>query len=655
MTNDAPTLDVQLDGVSLPLVAGSFPVWENIAQFPPKSLIGSDIRAQDHSLLSPLSLSNFAGLGRFRYRTQEEGVERFWTSTLDTRYANLLLLPPLRFRQSLPATVETITGGYFARDFYQPLGGWVVLLMTGAYATIGYPNLTYDGSTQPYSPASAVQGPDAAAITDVTQFRRYTLKCYGPGQFYTYRAHSGAIAANGTIKPTFMVPVGTLLFAFVDDSAGSGDWLVYDSTKADNTAVWTLFATLTQLEQGESVKAVAAGFSADGFPALFCATTRRVLQLDTSSQNVTEIYTFPKLALAPKIVHWERTRAMYVTDGDRNLWELASGSVRNISPYRDEGVPAAPAYQPLAGKITSVFRMQNWLGVTSAQLTANDNSTCLLYDGTGWHVLAVSGVGPDGAEATATKRWVDAIAHEDGVLILEERQVQDTIGGPVNQRNRVIGLWAPDTLLAPWVAGGLPASYEPLGDLVTPWFDADLPELYKLGVVVDVLGVNFSSTNRLTVYYQTDGTLTTAPNWVLIGSTSGATVVEGVQRILGATAGLKFKRIQYLFRLQRGGTTTDTPVVLNVAPKFLLRPQLLNSWRIRVDARVDVWKLKTGEQLRDHIRAVLSKPDLVAFSFGRQAQTMVAVSAAAGQETVDPQQSAGIYNLSLLQPIADSF
>src|SRR5690606_23910404 len=101
------------------------------------------------------------------------------------------------------------------------------------------------------------------------------------------------------------------------------------------------------------------------------------------------------------------------------------------------------------------------------------------------------------------------------------------------------------------------------GDLITGWFDADMPAFRKLAshmeiVLEDALGTG-RPTGTATLYYQVDD----EPGWKVLGTTErvGRTVMAfGLRESEGSSIfsrGLAFTRIR--FRLELNRPTSDDP------------------------------------------------------------------------------------------------
>jgi hypothetical protein len=623
----AVTGEIRLDTGSGPVplpVRERMPRRQTITTFPPKQLVGRDVRAGDETLRSVLALSNFAGIGRRRYRQEEEGVERFYYSSLETRFPGFLALPPGFNDATLGGGSSMPNAKFFTETVYQQN-----FAVPGLYNTVnilfGSGGSTFDGTFGVYT----VSG--AGAIRGVVPYKgRIFFPC--DAQAYAY-SDTIAVLGYGTTARFFehMLPIQQNMYGLVFKTDGSGQkyyecWQTTNATTSTDT--WTKLFDVP-LYNTKIVDAC-VGYDGYGNQVIYVITSFELWMIDPLSQATALVYRF-RNGQPRHIVCWDRTRGIYV-QGDYDVLEVTPSVIRHISPYSDDGLPPTTpggyptAVDPLAGKIVDIAVGENWLYVLNKSQDNFTRSSVMAYDTIGWHAVGVGAISSQWQTMTCTDNYVYV-------------QMTDT----TTRTFKIL-----DDKRPPWFRLQAERSFAASGTMVTPWFDDDLPGFVKVLLSLDVQGFGFSSTEIVTISYQVD---IDNASWTTLGSTPSS-FIEGTTTIQylsgGKPIGLPFKKIRFKIDLQRGTDITLSPIVEDIAVRFVVRPTIQYGWDVVVDCSKD-YRGRNAQQLADFCWAAASTQQLATLTYNNEGPFYVLVSAGDGQVATSRDRNSTSIRLRLLQ------
>lgn len=658
---------ISIDDIQYPLLDGQPPRRRNEQQFPQKTLIGGDPRPSDHNVWSALSLSRYRSIGRHVYRQVEEGVDRLWDSALDTRWSDIVMLPP-----EMKADVFTDGGSH-----NQIPGGFLFPypLSSGGYSALFWAN----GTNRYIITSFAYAGGEYAGCLWVLDDSPYIFAnppayfkglWYAPlsGSNYRYGSSLGLglpLLSAGPKEFIAFVPTYNLLYGLVYE-VGAQAWerkiSVWACAAPDSgVATWTnLTGTMLLNSTMFTVGGFALGYTSDGQQALYISTSFGLIQVDPATGIYSLVLEISAEENIPTpLILWSKTNAVYVSDGGQNLWEVGA-SVRNITPFLDDGLPqeghsTSDPQLPttkvpigLTGRIISLFQTQNWLGAVIQQGGNNVCSSIWLYDGIGWHSLARSSIAD--VVTPRSRVWGNCLYWNGYLHVIE---FNDSLG---NFKNSTLTIPLPDTKMPPWVQFASSKNHAESGAFVTPWFDNDMIGIPKLAERVEVFADNLTSTEIIGIEYQADVDWNNG-TWVSLGNTSAS---SGSRRVSldFANPGLVFYRIRFRVTLARQAGVANrfkTPLLRNFAFRFLVRPRILETWNVSIDCR-EGFNGKTPAELETAIWTALKKTEKVKVRFPAwSADRYLAISAMSGNETIDPLYNpAGVYNFTLIEVRPDA-
>ena len=211
--------------------------------------------------------------------------------------------------------------------------------------------------------------------------------------------------------------------------------------------------------------------------------------------------------------------------------------------------------------IRNMAKSNNWLYIEATN-TAN-------YD----YFFAVS---PDGAWHCL---WTDATAGRAGPLGLSDNWNPTRLwwiqyNGPTAYIELPQG---PDNPLETSTY-----SYVSVGYLYLPWFDGRFAEVEGTALRVTIIGDNLSADEKISVQYRTVRNATPT----VLGTINDTTPYLD----FGSGVGIPFKIIQFYFIVQRGATTTLTPIIRRIVFQYLKKPPV----RYRYTASIQVAGTKSG-------------------------------------------------------------
>jgi len=275
-----------------------------------------------------------------------------------------------------------------------------------------------------------------------------------------------------------------------------------------------------------------------------------------------------------------------------------------------------PTYQAgIVGGITHMFHDATFLyAVASNKGLAPDR--IYVWGGTGWHLL-VEGWDPP---ATLNGGWFTGEFATSGLLSYPVYWFSLTEGGDDTFHYIKWSRHSVNPL------DDLTLEYEATGWIITPWYDAGLFDLEKVffNFVVNALGL-VAGSEDIDVEFQVDD----YDVWYTLGTVS--TTPEGVLKFPDNTEfdpALFAKKIRYRITLNRGATTTNTPVMKSWGHRFVVRPESRYGWGVSVKAYNNIQRLDRmteegqGLVIRDKLLAMRDSRVPIKYSDGRQLEPL---------------------------------
>lgn len=150
----------------------------------------------------------------------------------------------------------------------------------------------------------------------------------------------------------------------------------------------------------------------------------------------------------------------------------------------------------------------------------------------------------------------------------------------------------------------LESDFEASGEIITPRFDAAMLGFWKLASHIVVFMDNATSTEYLTIEYQTDEITT----WQSLGTVnSKAKTYLPFGLVSGAfSEGVPFNWIQFRLRLVRGSDTALTPIIKSMVLAYLKIPQNAHAFSFLVPFPKEEFMNRTGGEIRTALNALIT-------------------------------------------------
>jgi DNA-binding beta-propeller fold protein YncE len=158
--------------------------------------------------------------------------------------------------------------------------------------------------------------------------------------------------------------------------------------------------------------------------------------------------------------------------------------------------------------------------------------------------------------------------------------------------------------------------FESTGEIVTPRFDAAMLGFWKIASHMVVFMDNATSTETLTIEYQTDEVTT----WTALGTVNSTDKTYLPFTPSGDTSkGLAFNWIQFRLALARGSEEEKTPIIKSLVLVFQKIPQNANAFNFVVPFPKDGYgNFRTGREIRDAIDALVTSRSYFHLKFPEQ-------------------------------------
>lgn len=591
-----------LNGRNLPLAV---PVINkaDISPFAAKTS-GGDPKYGDFTLSSHQVYRDLRGGLGLQY-VRPDKPNRFWESTVDTRYPYQTVLQPKSTNS--------------ANDFaFQPgnsvneIAGVIVAcpILSAGTDVIKYYNGSWNNGT----------GLGAGGFT-YTRLVRYkipggslTLFAFGTGGD-TYAYSTDGIAwtvltlssgdADGKAFVDACVFDGKLLAVATDGN-------VYASAAPTTAASggWTQATNLSAVP--DTPTDIASFFDKTGQPAIYVMGTQGVWMVDYNSGEVFQILDLAGSKDAYNgIAACVHAGALYIPTIRGVLRLDSNGVAANIGPNIDDAFPGVGFSNALTagyGYRGQVLMLQSdglslyaYFGSAVGSASVAGAGAILCYDGLGWHALHVI---RDSALAIE-RRTVPSSFYKSSTRASSVSYARFWVGGyhtnlsvtlAVNYFEIPLHLENP-TLDSSYV-------YESAGTLVTPYDDCGFAEIPK-GAYQLILNYKLPSSGlcQITCEYQTNNDFGTT--WTTLGPVITDYTLTTQTMYFGSSAeGISFNNIRFRFVFARGATTTDTPVINYAVLKYIPRPAPKYSFTLELDLSKEALS-EAGWQGFDEFRAFM--------------------------------------------------
>jgi tripartite motif-containing protein 71 len=159
--------------------------------------------------------------------------------------------------------------------------------------------------------------------------------------------------------------------------------------------------------------------------------------------------------------------------------------------------------------------------------------------------------------------------------------------------------------------------FEATGEIVTPRFDAAMLGFWKIASHMVVFMDNATSTETLTIEYQTDE-ITTWTELGTVDSTDKTYLPFGL--VSGEfSEGLAFNWIQFRLTLARGEEEEKTPIIKSLVLAYMKLPQNTNAFNFVIPFPKDGYgDFRTGKEIRDALDALVTSRKFFTLRFPDQ-------------------------------------
>jgi|GEM_PF-6974789 len=548
----APSGLVYLDGVPIPVESVRY---VNLARFEPKFTFG-DYNLDSDSLISSWIQGDWRGGGQAEDLDEGGQQQRYWFSTLETRYAKQLTL-------ATESLAYTPTGAGNA----MPVGdlGGVFWVVRGTQLS------RWDGTA--FVAAATLASP-MLAKAGIYQ-----------GKLYIPHGAAGYSTWDGTTLVAGIAGITPIAFALWDEKLIA---LEHDGQLSNfNGTAWTSPAN-SKLDASLRPRTLVVFRNQRDEPALFVVTDRDMWVHDPTTPRLfrTGLNYPPHPESGRAAAVWSDTD-MYVSvgvgvhryggvisamglDQDDGLPPEYLGTIVDFEPEYNalfaliEGANAAPAIADPGGFEAGLYKDEE---ITFGAVSAA--SSLQMWNGTGWHTAWVS----SGATGVPTFARVTTAGGDYALWFgygteMYRLPLRKSFHNPKQGRRLGIDRFSAE------------------GYLNSGRFDGSMKGYTKLASHFLVQLDHATATERVGVYYRTDRN----PAMRLLGevSTPGETILRFGVDAENFSRGEAFGWIEFEYRLVRGATVTQTPVMEFAILKFLKLPSATTaSWVLPVPVTFD--------------------------------------------------------------------
>ena len=563
----------------------------SVNQFPAKVVTGSDTNRDTEPIASTHIFGDWRGGIGIELMDPAENKDRSWYSTLDTRFARQLFLPPLRsdITTGLPSAKRLDAATQYGDTLYA---------ITRDKSGYQFNGVSWNSSGLTVTE----QARDAVSFTD-SNLKHWLVFGYGnsTGSVGGYTKWDGTtgtdVAGDSATKPRCYG------LAFHNGALWGmdGNGLVWKCLDL-GANTWVTGGVLPIYDQTmPPFRQLLVYRNAAGDPTLHCVTRAGLYAYDELNEiwYATELQ-YPYLSENGPITGgatvWRGD--LYLAQG-LDVFKYNAGVVTNLGLNKDYGL--STAYSSTNSPIRLLCNAYNWL-------LAATTEEVFLWDGTGWHFFT----GTNTTTVGLSGLWFfSSHSYQTAFLVLG----RNSDANPAAQ-----AVPMPISLFNPRRMTG--TTYADAGELVSPWFDAAWPELVKTAIEVVAEGEGLTATQTITIYYQID-TGADSDLWTQVAITLNSSSQNNVPQTgaFASGAGLEFYRIRFKV-LMSSNSSTLTPVLKYLRVKYLknLPPRLGYSCTVQINDKYD--NQSTAQQWTS-LYAAYTSNTLLDFSFRRTSQELV--------------------------------
>jgi hypothetical protein len=512
----------------------------NITATPNPVVFGDTSKQTGTQVMSQLDISSYiGGGGKYRGNVNTD-IERFYVSQCETRWANVLTLPP-RLQSSISTTTAPTLGIDFQNNVY-----WLVSASNKVTKQTG----TLAGTSDVYAPAATTFFSRCMCINSggklqvIYRTAAPQIEVATSPDGTTWTASGGPVANVSDIQA--MVTFRDLVYAAMIVTAGD-PMLTIRSAGAGSVP----------------------GNPAGTVPYNVC---RDMIVYDNSLYLATDrdlwVYDIVNTRWLPTGIQWPRHAdsgrmcvhtdgKLYITLGGPRLVNASIGdpmTVANVGINREDGVPAGDPDQ-----IKAICSDAEWLMIATQATSGSSVAIRASRAGGGWHTVNQNSLG-----SSALNAMVASQAYSVNRLYLN-------VGTQISAVDLDNGIYSPlqRTTL----------EFDSTGVHVTPWFDFGTEGQDKVHGHVTVRTRGCSANETVSLYYYTDLDDSSATALGTI-SANGVTTFKP-----GATSGkgFGFRHVRYAFVLARGGTATSRPIVEYFVPEGMRMLPATYGYAVQID------------------------------------------------------------------------
>lgn len=564
--------EISLNGVRYRITR---PVQTVLASLYPGKVVIGDVTRDSNPALSVLSLTDHRGGIGLDVMEGEEGTNRSWYSTCDTRYKGHLILPPL----------VTTTGGLpaGAAGFDAPVtfDGAVFAHITATTSGI----YRYNNSTNTWG--STVNAETSVNCSIAGQIAGTLYIVYGANTKYVYSTNGTTWTTVTTASPPqSMVIWADRLWWLATDG------LLYFATNIGDAG--TADARLPLLEAFTTpFGRLAVGPDSQGNPIIYAATAEGLFAHD--AENARFVQT--GLALPPILTDATmRTPNVIVWRGDiyfsfrESIFRYnprGGGLITLMGPDRDHGLPTTK------GNIVS------WMSASLNDIiiqvggTSPDADLILAWNGVGWRVLFDFG-------AYAAMPY--GSPHVSGAYAVYRAWFSED-QSPYNMRYLALPRGMVNPLQLSTYTYAASATHD------WPWFTAGQNDVDKVAVRVNVEVNGASADETVTLSYALNYS-TSFTSFAAI-TTNGVTTFDFPNST--TPTGTTFRAIRLRVALARGSTNTNTPDVIAVTLEYYKKLKPKWGFMVEVDISTE-YKSNTPQALRENLVTAIESVALVEYT-----------------------------------------
>lgn len=342
-----------------------------------------------------------------------------------------------------------------------------------------------------------------------------------------------------------------------------------------------------QLDRGEGSSQLISWYNLAGESTLYVITDRTIWAYNALGGRFEHVYSIPPHpASFGSAAVWRPSEDLWFGVGGSIIRRTPAGvSVPLSGPGADaDGLPSG-----FLGTIRGMVPEYNGLYAAIYGFPrASQKASLLVYTGSGWHVVWE-------ASAASTTRYIiqPYISQASGAYRIWWGY--DSYGYTIELRPSP---YSPRQGFTAGVDKFAASSY-----LETGRFWGQTQGFYKLAHRLEVFMDHATSTEKVTVYYQTD----TVTSWTQLGSavTTGrdtvpaspfTTLYFGTADANGIYPGIRFNWIKFKYEFARGGTTTNTPVFVAGSFHFVKLRDSTPSITVDLDFTEDIGGRTPGQQ-----------------------------------------------------------